>query len=893
MVGRTLSHYRIIEKLGEGAMGVVYKAHDGRLDRSVAIKVLPAGKVADAGCKQRFVREARAASALNHPNIVTIHEIHSEDDVDFIVMEHVDGTTVDKTIGPKGLRPAEVVRYAVQIADALTKAHAAGIIHRDLKPSNIMVTREGRVKVLDFGLAKLTERPEPSPDSTTLTAGTLTEEGTALGTASYMSPEQAEGRKVDARSDIFSFGTVLYEMTTGRRPFRGDSTMAILAKILNEEPTPPAQLTSSVPHDFEKIILRCLRKDPARRYQTMADLKVALEDVQAESGTAPRARPVRSLWKWVTAGLVSLLLIAAFAGWHTLRPPADTQPLRAVPLITQPGMQRYPSISPDGNHVAFTWIGPKRDNPDIYVQQIGAGEPLRLTTDPGNDYNPVWSPDGRSIAFLRRQSDSEVSEVRLIPPLKGTELKLAEIRVRDSFAVIPPYLCWCPDGSCLVVTDSPGEGKLDALFVISKDPGGGKRQLTSPQPPSGGDTNPAVSPDGKWLVFRRPTGGMYTGVLYALRLGKDMTGIGEPQRITAVELDPSFPTWMPNSREILFSARASLWRLPVPKGTTPSRIPFVGEDGVTPVVSRAQAGRPARLVYVRSFADDNLWRVYTSSPGIPASTPPKIAVESTRRDAMPQLSPDGRRVAFTSDRSGEWEIWVSDIDRTNPLRLTFLKAIASGYPHWSPDGERIVFHSNVEGQWEVFSISSRGGKPQNLTANPTRDYFPSFSRDGRWIYFNSARTGEPRIWKMPASGGDALPVLDRTGEAPQESPDGSWLYFVESIAGSSPLWRMPSAGGIAEKLVEDVDLANFAVLDRGIYYVDRIAGGAGIHFLDRSAGETRLRYFDLATRRSRTIVPNLGNISGVPITASADGRIIVYPRQDSPVDDLMLVENFR
>src|SRR5262249_28634970 len=280
-------------------MGVVYKARDTHLDRPVAIKVLPADKVADPDRKRRFVQEAKAASALNHANIITIHDISSSDGVDFIVMEYVEGKALDELIPPKGMRPAQALKYAVQIADALATAHGAGIIHRDLKPSNVMVTDQGRVKILDFGLAKLLEPADSSADAATLTARPMTEEGTVMGTVAYMSPEQAEGRKIDGRSDIFSFGAVLYEVLTGRKPFTGDSRLAMLTKILNEDPTPPGQLVAAIPPESEKIILRCLRKDPARRYQTMADLKVALEDVQEESDSGRRAQvqaPSRRRW---------------------------------------------------------------------------------------------------------------------------------------------------------------------------------------------------------------------------------------------------------------------------------------------------------------------------------------------------------------------------------------------------------------------------------------------------------------------------------------------------------------------------------------------------------------------------------------------------------------------
>ena len=894
MIGQTLDHYRIESKLGEGGMGVVYKARDTHLDRTVATKILPPDKVADPDRKQRFVREAKAASALNHPNIVTIYDIRSVGGVDFIVMEYIEGQTLEALIPSTGMRPAQALKHAVQIADALAKAHGAGILHRDIKPSNVMITEEGRVKILDFGLAKLCEPAELSTEAPTLTRP-LTEEGAVVGTAAYMSPEQAEGRKLDARTDIFSFGSVLYEMVTGRKPFTGDSRLMILSKVLNEEPAPPRDLAAAIPPDLEKAILRCLRKDRARRYQTMADLKVALEDLETESASGPPARVAAgrasSRRRRVWAALVPLLLAAAFFAWRAWRVPESTEPLRAVPLTTLRGVQRYPSFSPDGNHLAFTWTGPGQDNPDIYVHQIGSGSPSRRTTDPGNDYNPIWSPDGRSIAFLRRQSETDKSELLLIPPLGGPERKLAEIRVRGGTFLTPPHLAWCPDSNCLVATDSPGEGKPDALFVISFETGE-KRQLTNPLPPALGDAKPAVSPDGRWLVFRRNAGSLFSGELYGLSLGSGLTAVGEPRRLTPAALDADYPTWMPDSKEILFSARGGLWRLVVRGESTPARLPFVGEDGLMPVVSRPQPGGPPRLVYVRSFEDYNVWRVQTSAPGAPASSPPVVTISSTRGDGMPQFSPDGRRVAIASDRSGNWEIWLSDPDGSNAVQLTSMGARASGYPHWSPDGERIVFHSNLEAQVDVYAIPAAGGKPRNLTSHPAADTFPSFSRDGRWIYINSDRTGEPRIWKIPALGGDAVQVTNSVGFAPSESPDGAYIYYVETLDKPSPLWRVPVSGGVPVKVLEGVLLASFVVLEGGIYYLDRPSGEGGVFYMDRPSGETRLQYFDFATGRTTMVARNLGNVD-LPLTASPDGRTILYAREDSWVDDLMLVEKFR
>jgi serine/threonine protein kinase len=337
MIDRTLSHYRILEKLGEGGMGVVYKARDLHLDRNAALKVLPADKVSDPERRRRFVQEAKAASALNHPNIVTIYDIDEADGMHFMAMELVAGKTLDQLIGRKGLPLKDALNYAVQIADALGKAHAAGIVHRDLTPSNIMVTDEGLVKILDFGLAKLMEpaaEPDENAPTMTLERTPITEEGKILGTVAYMSPEQAEGKPVDARSDIFSFGSVLYEMLTGRRPFTGETSASTLAAILTKDPTPPSEISGALPIEVERAVLRCLRKEPQRRMQTMSDLKVLLQDLkeESESGMLSAIRPApprRKSRMWLVVALSVLAVIAAGAG--TACDPVVIDPgLRAV-----------------------------------------------------------------------------------------------------------------------------------------------------------------------------------------------------------------------------------------------------------------------------------------------------------------------------------------------------------------------------------------------------------------------------------------------------------------------------------------------------------------------------------------------------------------------------------
>jgi hypothetical protein len=474
------------------------------------------------------------------------------------------------------------VELLVGVADGLATAHAAGILHRDIKPANILVSKSGYAKLADFGLAKLMKASKP--DATTETLTERTGPGIVVGTVAYMSPEQFKEGVVDSRSDIFSFGIVLFESLAGRRPF--ENSLHGVAPSLGAE-TPPG---------LRMVVEKALEKDPSERYQSMRELVVDLRRLVRQSGetATPKATRAPSRWRWSWVAVLPVLIVAGYFPWRGWRPEDKGEPLQAVPLTTLPGVQRYPTFSPDGNHVAFTWTGPKQDNTDIYVQQIGSGPPLRVTHDPHNDSNPVWSPDGRWIAFLRLQSDGKSSELRLIPPLGGPERKVREIRVAEEVFVIAPYLAWCPDSTCLVVTDSPGESKPLALFVVSLETGE-RSQLTNPQPPAAGDAHPAFSPDGRWLVFRRCPSGIFSGELYRLPLGEGLSTAGQPKRLTPAPLNAGYPAWIPGSTEILFSARGNLWRLDVAREGTAARLPFVGEDGIMPAISSPQPG--GRLVW--------------------------------------------------------------------------------------------------------------------------------------------------------------------------------------------------------------------------------------------------------------------------------------------------------
>lgn len=878
LTGRQLGSYRVLSLLGRGGMGEVYRARDSKLGRDVAIKVLPARFTADAERLARFESEARMLAALNHPHIGAIYGLEDANGLPALVLELVEGETLADRLQRGPIPPVDALAIADQIAEALDAAHRKGIIHRDLKPANVKITGDEMVKVLDFGLAKAAGRELGSvqdlSQSPTM-AVDATRVGMILGTAAYMSPEQARGLPVDTRADVWAFGCVLYEMLTGRSPFAEQTVAETLTAVLERDPDWKA-LPTSTPARLRELLRHCLQKDRTLRLQSIAEAHETIEQVH-RGWNRWRAATLAAAAAAVLAISVAVYLARSSERSVTERL-SELAQLRAIALTTLPGQELYPSFSSDGKHVAFSWNGAKQDNFDIYVQMIGSATPLQLTRDPKRDYNPVWSPDGRWIAFLRGDPQSLVSEVRLIPPLGGPERRVASIRVGEVIT-LPVLLSWCPDSTCLVVTDSQGAGKLDGLFAASLE-SREKRQLTWPERPAVGDSQPAVSPDGHFLVFRRNISGGLTGDLHVLSLSRNLTPIGQPVRLTLSALDANYPVWTPDSREVLFSARERLWRVGVSPREQPTRLPFVGEDGIMATISRVASGSAATLAYVRSSVDTNIWRIDAGQIGTRSSTRPAIAISSTRQDGNPQLSPDGRRVAFASNRSGDVEIWLADLDGSNALQLTSMGAPATGTPRWSPDGESVTFNSNLEGHWDIYVVSAAGGKPRRLTDHPANDAVPSFSYDGRWIYFNSNRSGESQIWKLPAAGGDAVQITHNTGYVALESPDGAYVYYTQTVAGPSPLWRLASSGGQPEKVVDGVIWRNFMVLERGIYYVDE------------ESRTTRLQFYDFASRRSATVTRDLGNIR-YGLTASRDGRTVLYTRVDSTTDDLMLVENFR
>ncbi len=711
-IGQTISHYKIIEKLGAGGMGIVYKAHDSQLDRLVALKTLPPDRAADPERQRRFAQEARAVSALNHPNIVTVYAIDQVDGMHLISMEYVEGEVLARLIGRKGLPLKQALQYGIQIADALAGAHAKGIVHRDLKPTNVMVTSAGAVKVLDFGLAKLTEKPADA-DGPTRTLQT-TQEGQIVGTAAYMSPEQAEGGRVDARSDIFSLGALLYAMITGRQAFQGSSGMSILAAIMTLDPEP---LAGAAPPDLEKIIMRCLRKRPAQRFQHIDDVKVELEEllVAVESGKPAEPVPPRSrrhVLPFALAGLAVLLAAAVLAYFLGKRGTSEPE-LAFTQLTDQPGAEVSPSFSPDGG--SFVYAGRASGNWDIYLQRVGGRNPINLTKDsPSDDTTPAFSPDGQRILFRSERSGGGI----FVMGATGESVR----RLTD-FGFGP---AWSPDGQEFICStgDSPRPEysftQGTALVVVNLA-SGLKRTMPDLYEPA----HPQWSPHGSRIAF--------WGRLHGNR---DIFTVpaqgGQASPVTQDAFIDWNPVWSPDGQYLYFSSdrggSMNIWRVRIDEASGK----VLGEPRplTTPSLYSSQItlSKDGSLAYSQQVLTTNLQKVALDSAREVALGTPVPLTQGFQQVRAPDISPDGNWLVFSSWGKRE-DILLMRYDGTDLRQLTDDPA-RDRHPRWSPDGKRVLFYSNRSGNYEAWTIMPDGSGLTQMTRHSKEVLYPIWSPDG-------------------------------------------------------------------------------------------------------------------------------------------------------------------
>ena len=705
-IGETVSRYRILGELGRGGMGVVYKAEDAKLGRMVALKFLTEDLLDNPSALDRLRREARTGSSLNHPNICTVYDVEAHEGHAFVVMELLEGQPLSERIQGAPLQLGELLDLADQIASALDSAHRQGIIHRDIRPANIFVTTSGQAKILDFGIAKRTDFSQGGPSA----QSTLTGPGSPVGTVSYMSPEQARGEQLDARTDLFSFGIVLYQMATGQSPFQGGSAGELMGAILHQTPEPPSKRNPQIPLELERIIAKALEKDRDSRFQSAADLRADLKrlkrDTDSSRVSAPAGvsqPPTRRLRLWPSAATGLAIIAIAGAVWVAQNKRGDysTSPSRETPLIGLPGSANHPSFSPDGKQLAYSWEDEEGEHgAGINVKLVGGGTALRLTNGPQDDYFPAWSPDGQWIAFWRALPNN--SGVYVVSALGGPARRIIDL-------VGCWGIEWLPDGQHLVVSGGPnfllpeqaGNGAPRAtepsrLWLVAVDTGQ-QQPLTSPPAGFVGDLHPAVSPDGKTLAFTRSMAAD-SSTLYLMPIEG-----GPPRWLTA---DADSIAWMPDGQEVVFSSGGGrLWRIPV-AGGAPRAVTYSAERAYSPAVSR----RGDRLVFVVEQERDSLWRVDLTSLIPPSIGQPIRVGNSTGGQWSPPYSPDGSKIVFNSDRSLFDELWVEDAQGRDAVQLTKLESPNSGSPRWSPDSSWIAFDSRSNGNADICRGSARRRK---------------------------------------------------------------------------------------------------------------------------------------------------------------------------------------
>ena len=803
---------------------MVYRARDEELERTVAIKILPPGALFGDDARQRFRKEALALAKLSHPYIAAIYDVGQQDGANYIVMECVPGESLAAKLRSGPLAVKEATSITLRIAEALEEAHEHGVVHRDLKPGNVMITPKGQVKVLDFGLAKLV-----APVATEATQSMTATRG-ILGAPLYMSPEQIEGKAIDARTDLWSLGVIYYESLTGRTPFHGDTSIYVLRAIVDKSPAPIRELRPDVPQGVQRIVSRALEKDAGSRYQSaaglIADALAVLAHLSSTSGAPTK------LSRWAPARLaatvmIALLLAAAAGVWFFQRSGYGAVTVTGVfPFTTYAGTESNPSFSPDGRHVAFSWDG-EDSRRQIYIKTLGEERPVRLTQSTGEDTYPAWSPDGKTVAFVRLRGDSE-GDIVLIPSIGGTERTLHKIEIPYRLAGAGRTLAWTPDSNWICFSSRVSPTSAFSLFLLSIS--SGRIRLLLETAPNTNDSSPAFSPDGRWLAFARFLGPFSSNLVFQ-RLSADLRAEGKPVYAANTTGNVSALVWLPDGKSVLFLAYDG-------SRIMQTRIGGAGRliyAGASPFAGLTLSGASLKLVTARAEDDSDLGMM-TLGGSNPSGSITRMRASSNAIDRSPAFSPDGRSLAFASDRSGASEIWLANSDGTHPRQLTHLKAYIAGFPSWSPDSRLVAFHARVPEEPQLYAVRVENGEIRQITSGPPGFPHPTFSADGRSLYMHQLRPAHDYVYRV--SFPDGKPEALWPGDDPVEAPGRNLLLYLKE--GERGIFARGLSGDAAKnpetRLIEDVapPKGGFQPFSDGVYFVSYTAAGKPRAFCFRS-----------------------------------------------------------